>query len=233
LAVTPPSVNSPSNGGVARQLHGISWDEMFAVYKYNTVKGLPYDDSQISWMSEQRRRKDKLDTVGFAWNDACISQAPEGTGNENLSWDEMFTVHKYSRVKSLPYDDSQVSWMSEQRRRKNKLDSVGFAWNGTCNAKGPKPGEGSRTNQVGTFDGPCVMSVSVMILALTARFVAQGDLGHVSLAFESSSNNLPAYRGDEDPVRGLVICNSRPSVHAPSHSCIQTVVRNGNQGLRS
>jgi hypothetical protein len=160
LAVTPPSVNSPSNnGGVAHQLSDISWDDMFAVCKYITVKGLPYDDSQIGWMSEQRRRKDKLDDIGFAWNGNCISEPPEGTGNANISWDEMFAVCKYSMVKSLPYDDAQVGWMSEQRRRKDKLDSIGFAWNGACYSKGLKPVKGSSTNQVGTFEGPCAIRI--------------------------------------------------------------------------
>jgi hypothetical protein len=129
----------------------MSWDEMFAVCKYNTVKGLPYDDSQVTWMSEQRRRKDKLDDIGFDWNGNCISEPPEGTGNANISWDEMFAVCKYSMVKNLLYDDSQISWMSEQRRCKDKLDSIGFAWSHTCSSKGPKPVEGPSSNPVGTL----------------------------------------------------------------------------------
>jgi hypothetical protein len=83
LTVSPPSINSPINGGLGHLVHGISWDEMFAACKYNTVKGLPNDDFQTSWMSEQRRRKAKLDSVGFVWNDSGISEQAEGNEKTN------------------------------------------------------------------------------------------------------------------------------------------------------
>jgi hypothetical protein len=63
--------------------HGRSWDEIFAVCKHNAENGLPSDTYQNSWMSEQRRRKGKLDSIGFAWNDTGISEQAEGNENTN------------------------------------------------------------------------------------------------------------------------------------------------------
>jgi hypothetical protein len=74
LAVAPQLINTPTIGGAGH----LSWDEMFTVCKYNVVNGLPSDDVQTSWMSEQRRRKEKLDIIGFAWNDTCVAESAEG-----------------------------------------------------------------------------------------------------------------------------------------------------------
>jgi hypothetical protein len=77
LAVTLPS------GEARLDQRGISWDEMFAACKHNTENGLPCDDFQNMWMSEQWRRKEKLDSVGVVWYFACISKPAESGGNEN------------------------------------------------------------------------------------------------------------------------------------------------------
>jgi hypothetical protein len=77
LAVSPPS-------GDARLEHcGLSWDEMFAACKHNAENGLPCDDSQTRWMSEQWRRKEKLDSVGVVWYMACISKPAGASENAN------------------------------------------------------------------------------------------------------------------------------------------------------
>jgi hypothetical protein len=81
LAVAPPSVSLPINNGGARPGLGHSWDEMFAVCKHNAENGFPSDAYQTNWMSEQRKRKEKLDSIGFAWNVTGISE--QAQGNEN------------------------------------------------------------------------------------------------------------------------------------------------------
>jgi Helicase associated domain len=84
LAVVSTSINSAVNGSVVRPTQGgHSWDEMFDACKYITETGLPFDDSQISWMSEQWRRKDKLDSVGVAWYIACNFKPAADGENQN------------------------------------------------------------------------------------------------------------------------------------------------------
>jgi hypothetical protein len=78
------SINSPINGSVARPTErDLCWDEMFDACKHKTENGLPCDESQISWMSEQWRRKEKLDSVGVAWYIACNSLPAENDENKN------------------------------------------------------------------------------------------------------------------------------------------------------
>jgi hypothetical protein len=84
LDVASPSINSPINGSVARPTQrDLSWDEMFAVCKHNAENGLPCDDSQISWMSEQWRRKEELERVGVAWYIACLPTPADNGENAN------------------------------------------------------------------------------------------------------------------------------------------------------
>jgi hypothetical protein len=92
LTVTPPAINPPINGGIGHSVHGLSWDEMFAVCKFNTVMGLPSDDSQIRWMFEQRRRKEKLDRVGFTWNDTEQAEENENTNKVSTMEIDLFAV---------------------------------------------------------------------------------------------------------------------------------------------
>jgi hypothetical protein len=84
LAVVSTSINSAVNGSVVRPTQGgHSWDKMFDACKYNSENGLPFDDSQISWMSEQWRRKEKLDSVGVTWDMACNSKPAADGENQN------------------------------------------------------------------------------------------------------------------------------------------------------
>jgi hypothetical protein len=84
LAVTPPSVNNGGGGGGgAHPAQGLSWDAMFATCKHKTENGLACNDSDISWMSEQWRRKEKLDSVGVAWFLTCNSKPAGGRESSN------------------------------------------------------------------------------------------------------------------------------------------------------
>jgi hypothetical protein len=86
LGVASPSINSPINGGSGARptQRDLTWDEMFAACKHNMVNGLPCDESQISWMSEQWRRKEELNSIGVAWYIACIPKPAENDENANV-----------------------------------------------------------------------------------------------------------------------------------------------------
>jgi hypothetical protein len=105
--------------------HGRSWDEMFAVCKHNAENGLPNDTYQTSWMSEQRRRKEKLDSIGFAWNDTGISEQAQGNENTNQvgPMAAMFTIGPMSCIQYPAFDLCSRSFACVLDCRSGRLGS--------------------------------------------------------------------------------------------------------------
>jgi hypothetical protein len=155
--------------------------------------------------------QDNLDRINSPINDRVARPTERG-----LSWDEMFAACKHNAENGLPCDDSQMSWMSEQWRRKEKLDSVGVAWYIACISLPAEDDENA--NAVGLMMGSacCVTGIAFLrhsmariwnglTIFCVCSIVAQGDLDRASLAVESASINSPDDGGGEHPVRSLLI----------------------------
>jgi hypothetical protein len=141
----------------------------------------------------------------------------------------MFDACKHNTENGLPCDDSQISWMSEQWRRKEKLDSVGVAWYIACNSK-PAVG-GENQNDVGAWMGMFVLPLLSWCIQWPVcsclncahdslrmcSAIVQGGVDRASLAVEPPSINSPVNGGGaQHPVRGLKCFRRR--VDAPTHT---------------
>jgi Helicase associated domain len=129
------------------------WDDRFAEYKRNKEDGLANSYSMQQWAYKQLRlnangtlsdeRKEKLDSVGFAWN-----RLPCGVSYDCETWNENFKLleahHHEKRNSRGPFQDKQLEqWIRKQRyvlkdkeslneiqqERWARLNSLGF-WDG-------------------------------------------------------------------------------------------------------